>query len=49
MFKGNKEISGGGILSDTGFHYLYLSNWLLNNPGRITTINNNVAHNLPQN
>ncbi|MDD3559294.1 MAG: Gfo/Idh/MocA family oxidoreductase [Melioribacteraceae bacterium] len=40
----NKEISGGGILSDTGFHYLYLSNWLLKNPLRITTINNNLAH-----
>ncbi len=40
----NKEISGGGILSDTGFHYLYLSNWLLKNPLRITAINNNLAH-----
>jgi len=40
----NKEISGGGILSDTGFHYLYLSNWLLGKPDRVTTINNNLAH-----
>lgn len=44
----NKEMSGGGILSDTGFHYLYLSNWLLNNLFRVTTINNNLAHPLYQ-
>lgn len=43
----NKEISGGGILSDTGFHYLYLSNWLLKNLKMVTAINNNLAH--PQN
>ncbi|MFZ6032659.1 MAG: Gfo/Idh/MocA family protein [Melioribacter sp.] len=41
----NKEISGGGILSDTGFHYLYLSNWLLGKPLRVTTVNQNLAHN----
>jgi predicted dehydrogenase len=40
----NKEISGGGILSDTGFHYLYLSNWLLGKPQKVTTINHNLAH-----
>ncbi|NCQ19189.1 MAG: hypothetical protein COZ80_05525 [Ignavibacteria bacterium CG_4_8_14_3_um_filter_37_9] len=40
----NKEISGGGILSDTGFHYLYLSNWLLGKPRKVTTINHNLAH-----
>lgn len=40
----NKEISGGGILSDTGFHYLYLSNWLLDKPKKVTTINHNLAH-----
>ena len=40
----NKEISGGGILSDTGFHYLYLSNWLLQSPLKVTTINNNLSH-----
>lgn len=39
----NKEISGGGILSDTGFHYLYLSNWLLGKPKKVTTINHNLA------
>lgn len=41
----NKEISGGGILSDTGFHYLYLLNWLIGNPNKVTTINQNLAHN----
>lgn len=40
----NKEISGGGILSDTGFHYLYLSNWMLGQPNKVTTINHNLAH-----
>lgn len=40
----NKEISGGGILSDTGFHYLYLSNWLMGKPNKVTTINYNLAH-----
>lgn len=40
----NKEISGGGILSDTGFHYLYLSNWLLGKPQKVTAINHNLAH-----
>lgn len=39
-----KEISGGGILSDTGFHYLYLSNWLMGKPIKVTTINQNLAH-----
>ncbi len=41
----NKKISGGGILSDTGFHYLYLSNWLLGQPNKVTAINHNLAHN----
>ena len=41
----NKEISGGGILSDTGFHYLYLANWLLGQPNKVTAINHNLAHN----
>lgn len=41
----NKEISGGGILSDTGFHYLYLSNWLMGKPIKVTALNQNLAHN----
>lgn len=41
----NKEISGGGILSDTGFHYLYLATWLMDKPKKVTTVNHNLAHN----
>ncbi|MCC6254633.1 MAG: Gfo/Idh/MocA family oxidoreductase [Ignavibacteriaceae bacterium] len=41
----NKDISGGGILSDTGFHYLYLATWLLGQPNKVTAINHNLAHN----
>ncbi|MEJ5350859.1 MAG: Gfo/Idh/MocA family oxidoreductase [Melioribacteraceae bacterium] len=44
----NKEISGGGILSDTGLHYLYLSNWFLGKPKKVTTINHNLAHSIFQ-
>lgn len=40
----NKEIGGGGILSDTGFHYLYLSDWFLGKPQKVTTRNYNLAH-----
>lgn len=40
----DKSVSGGGILSDTGFHYLYLSNWLMGKPIRVTAINNNLSH-----
>lgn len=40
----NKEISGGGILSDTGFHYLYLSNWILGKPKKVTSVNHNLSH-----
>lgn len=40
----NKEISGGGILSDTGFHYLYLATWLMDKPKKVTTINHNLAN-----
>jgi len=40
----NKEVSGGGILSDTGLHYLYLATWFMGNPIRVTAINNNLAH-----
>jgi predicted dehydrogenase len=35
----NKNISGGGILADTGSHYLYLVNWLLGKPLNITSLN----------
>jgi len=40
----NKEVSGGGITSDTGVHYLYLCNWLLGNPINITSRMFNLTH-----
>jgi len=40
----NPAISGGGILTDTGVHYLYLSNWLLGKPLSINAINLNLSH-----
>ncbi len=40
----NPEIGGGGILTDTGVHYLYLSNWLLGKPLSVTAVNLNLSH-----
>jgi len=40
----NKDVSGGGILADTGVHYLYLSIWLLGKPLKATTTIYNLAH-----
>ncbi|MGD8778708.1 MAG: Gfo/Idh/MocA family oxidoreductase [Ignavibacteria bacterium] len=36
--------SGGGIIADTGIHYLYLSNWLLGKPLRISAVTDNIYH-----
>lgn len=33
----DRKVSGGGILADTGVHYLYLSSWLLGNPQAVTS------------
>jgi predicted dehydrogenase len=33
----DKKLSGGGILADTGIHYLYLSNWMLGKPIQAAT------------
>ncbi|MGB9695683.1 MAG: Gfo/Idh/MocA family protein [Ignavibacteria bacterium] len=30
--------SGGGIIADTGYHYLYLSQWLLGKPDKISAL-----------
>lgn len=38
------EISGGGILSDTGVHYLYLSLWMLGQPLQVTARTFKIAH-----
>lgn len=40
----NPAIGGGGILTDTGVHYLYLSNWLLGKPLSVTCTNLNISH-----
>lgn len=40
----NKDVSGGGILADTGVHYLYLSIWMLGEPLKVTTSTYNLAH-----
>ncbi len=40
----NKDVSGGGILADTGVHYLYLSIWMLGKPLNVTTTTYNLAH-----
>ncbi|MDP4175448.1 MAG: Gfo/Idh/MocA family oxidoreductase [Bacteroidota bacterium] len=41
----NKKISGGGILSDTGVHYIYLSNWLMGKPLSVTACNTELGSN----
>ena len=41
----NKEMSGGGILTDTGIHYLYLANWLIGSVKKITAKIFNLKHN----
>lgn len=40
----NPDISGGGILSDTGVHYLYLTRWLFGNPLEINVHNFKIKH-----
>jgi len=40
----NPAIGGGGILTDTGVHYLYLSNWLLGKPLSVNATNLNLSH-----
>ncbi len=36
--------SGGGILADTGIHYIYLSLWMLGAPLRVTASTYNIKH-----
>ena len=40
----DKNLSGGGILADTGIHYLYLSNWMLGKPLQVTSKIFNLNH-----
>jgi predicted dehydrogenase len=35
----DKKLSGGGILSDTGTHYLYLTSWILGKPEELSVMN----------
>ena len=40
----DKSLSGGGILADTGVHYLYLANWLCGKPLNVTSRTFNLNH-----
>lgn len=40
----DKKLSGGGILSDTGTHYLYLTSWILGKPLEICVFNDTLKH-----
>ena len=40
----DKTLSGGGILADTGVHYLYLVNWLCGKPLNVTAKTFNLNH-----
>ena len=40
----DKSLSGGGILADTGVHYLYLVNWLCGKPINVTAKTFNLNH-----
>lgn len=40
----DKKLSGGGILSDTGTHYLYLTSWILGKPLQVSVTNDTLKH-----
>ncbi len=40
----DRLLSGGGILADTGVHYLYLVNWLCGKPLKVTAKTFNLNH-----
>lgn len=40
----DKSLSGGGILADSGIHYLYLVNWLCGKPLKVTAKTFNLNH-----
>lgn len=40
----DKSLSGGGILADSGIHYLYLVNWLCGAPIKVTAKTFNLNH-----
>jgi predicted dehydrogenase len=39
VWRTDKKLSGGGILSDTGTHYLYLASWILGKPEELSAVN----------
>jgi predicted dehydrogenase len=41
----DRTVSGGGILADTGIHYLYLTLWMMGMPLKATARTHNLAHN----
>ena len=40
----DRSLSGGGILADTGVHFLYLSSWMLGNPLAVTARGTQLVH-----
>ncbi len=40
----DRPVSGGGILADTGVHYLYLSLWMMGFPTNVTARNYQLVH-----
>ncbi len=41
----NSSYSGGGIIADTGVHYIYLVYWMIGEPLKITSNIYNISHN----
>ncbi len=44
LWRTDKSVSGGGILADSGIHYLYLAQWLLGKPKSVTAKVYNLNH-----
>jgi predicted dehydrogenase len=44
-WRADRAISGGGILADTGIHYLYLTLWMMGTPLRATARTYRIGHN----
>jgi len=39
-----RELGGGGVLTDTGAHYFYLARWMFGMPQRVTAVLRNLKH-----
>ena len=44
QWRTDPQMSGGGILADTGVHYIYLIQWLLGNPIAVTASTHRLRH-----